>query len=193
MGTKKLVILSLLLALGVVLYVAEALYLPSLPIPGAKLGLANVVTLLVLFLYGWREAIANAVLRTIVGSVAAGTLLTPAFFFSFVGALVSALVMIAVFTFFFGKLSLVGISLAGAVSHNLAQTVLASFLLSHWAIFLQTPLLILIAILAGSFNGLCANCVIARIVSFPKDVLEIETQDDRVIRWAEILSASSRT
>lgn len=192
MQTKKLVILSLLLGAGIALYILEAFYMPSLPVPGAKLGLANIVTLLLLMMYGWRECVANVVVRTIVGSMVTGTFLTPAFFFSFIGALVSTVVMIAVFAKFFGKFSLVGVSLAGAVSHNMAQVTLASLLLSHWGIFLETPFLILIAILTGTFNGVCANYTVKRALSLPKGILEIEGRSDKVILWAEILAASGK-
>ncbi len=181
--TKKFIILSLLLGAGIVLYILEAFYVPSLPVPGAKLGLANIVTLLLLVFYGWRECLFNVVARTIVGSIVTGTFLTPAFFFSFTGAFVSALVMILVFAKFFRKFSLVGISLSGATSHNIAQMVLASFLLSHWGIFLETPFLILIAILTGTFNGVCANYLMKRALSLPEGILEIDRRSDKVLHW----------
>ncbi len=190
MRTKKLVLLSLLLGAGIVLYILEAFYFPALPIPGAKLGLANVVTLLLLVLYGWRECIFNVVARTLIGSVVTGTFLSPAFFFSFIGALVSALVMIAVFATLFGRFSLVGISLAGATTHNMTQMVLASILLSHWGIFMETPFLILFAVLAGTFNGICANHVVKRALSLPKEILEIDIQNDKINSWAKIPAVS---
>jgi heptaprenyl diphosphate synthase len=193
MQTKRMVILSLLLGAGITLYIVEAFYFPGLPIPGAKLGLTNIVTLLLLVLYGWRECIFNVVARTVIGSMITGTFLTPAFFFSFLGALASALIMIIVFAKFFGKLSLVGVSLAGAVTHNMTQMVLASFLLSHPGIFLETPLLILFAVLAGTFNGICANYAIKRALTLPKEILEIDIQDDKVVSWAKIQSASTES
>jgi len=175
--TRKLIILSMLLGVGIVLYIVEAFYVPSLPIPGAKLGLANTVTLLLLVFYGWREVLFNVVMRTIIGSIVTGTFLTPAFFFSVGGALASALVMIIVFAGFFGKFSLVGVSLLGATSHNMTQMVLACLLLSHWGILLETPFLILIAILTGAFNGICANYLIRRALVLPEGILGIDIRD----------------
>lgn len=188
MQTKRLVILALLLGAGITLYMLETLYFPALPIPGAKLGLTNVVTLLLLVLYGWRECIYNVIARTVVGSIVTGTFLTPAFFFSFIGGLASALVMIVVFAKLFGKFSLVGISLVGAATHNLTQLVLASILLNHLGIFLEAPFLIFFAVLAGTFNGVCANYAVKRAVSLPKEILEIDIQDDKVRSWAKIQS-----
>ncbi len=161
----------MLLGAGIALYIVEAFYVPALPIPGAKLGLANIVTLLLLVFYGWREVLLNVVMRTIIGSIVTGTFMTPAFFFSLSGALISALVMIVVFTRFFGKFSLVGVSLLGAVSHNMTQLVLACLLLNQWGILLETPFLILIAILTGAFNGICANYLMRRALTLPEGIL----------------------
>ncbi|MFQ5575269.1 MAG: Gx transporter family protein, partial [Terriglobia bacterium] len=83
--TRKMVVLSFFLGIGVVLYVAELFYFPPLPIPGAKLGLANAVTLILIGLYGWREPLSNSVGRTLVGALVTGTFLTPPFFFSLTG------------------------------------------------------------------------------------------------------------
>jgi heptaprenyl diphosphate synthase len=155
--------LSLLLCLGIVIYVVEAAYLGTPPIPGAKLGLTNLVTLLILFYFGWKESFANVVLRTLLGSLISGTFMTPAFFFSLTGALVSCAAMALVFYTAYGKFSLVGVSLSGAVFHNFAQLVLAALLVGQAAVFLQLPLLLLFAILAGTFNGIVANLVSARL------------------------------
>jgi len=179
--TKKMVILSLLLGAGVALYLLEASYIPSLPIPGAKLGLANIITLILIIFYGWRDCILNVVARTIIGSLITGTFLTPAFIFSFTGALVSTLIMILVYARLFGKFSLVGVSICGAVSHNLVQLMLAVLLLNHWGILMEMPFLIIIAIFTGTFNGMGANYLIRKMLSLPKQVLEISVGDDKVL------------
>lgn len=161
--SQRLVWLSLLLSLGVVLYVVEAAYLGAPPLPGAKLGLTNLVTLIILFFFGWKESLINVVMRTLLGSLITGTFLTPAFFFSLTGGLVSCLVMIAVFHTLYGKLSLVGVSLGGATFHNFAQLVLAGFLVRQAAVFLQFPFLLLFATFSGTVNGVLANLLVARL------------------------------
>lgn len=160
-----MVVLSFFLGIGVVLYVAELFYFPPLPIPGAKLGLANVVTLILIGLYGWREPLSNSVGRTLVGALVTGTFLTPPFFFSLTGASVSFLLMYAVYKRFYGKLSFVGVSVAGAVAHNLSQLLLARIFIGHWGVLVQTPLLILVAIPTGIFNGVIANYLLRRLSS----------------------------
>lgn len=164
MQTRKLVNLALFLALATVLYVVEAVYLPPLPVPGAKLGLSNVVTLILLVLYGWRECLFNAIVRTLLGSLITGLFLTPAFYFSLGGALVSTVIMIWAYGKFYGPFSLVGISLLGSTSHNVTQLFLAVFLLQSWGVFLGLPLLILIAVATGTFNGIVANYVSRRLL-----------------------------
>jgi len=162
-SSRRMVWLSLLLCLGIVIYVIEAVYLGAPPLPGAKLGLTNLVTLVILFYFGWKESIANVLLRTLLGSLLTGTFMTPAFFFSLTGALVSCAVMIFAFYTMYGKFSLVGVSLGGATFHNFSQLTLASLLVKQAAVFLQLPLLLLFAVLAGTFNGVVANLVVARL------------------------------
>ncbi len=158
--TKRIVVLSLFLAFGIVLYVFETLFFPPLPIPGAKVGLTSIVTLLLLCLYSWRECLLNVLFRTIVGSIITGTFLTASFLYSFFGALISALVMIAFCLCFKNKFSLVGISLLGATTHNLTQLFLGVILIGHPGILFQMPFLISAAILTGFFNGFVANLTV---------------------------------
>ncbi len=162
--TRRLVLLSLFLALGIVLYVVETLFLPPFPLPGAKLGLTNVVTLVLLIFYSWRECLYNVLARTILGSLIVGTFLTPAFYLSFGGALMSTFIMIFIFNRFYGKFSLVGVSLTGSTTHNMVQLTLAGALIAHhWGILFQAPFLILIAIPTGAFNGIIATYLVKRL------------------------------
>lgn len=162
-SNQRLVWLSMLLSMGVILYIVEAVYLGAPPLPGVKLGLTNLVTLIILFFFGWRESLFNVVMRTLLGSLITGTFLTPAFFFSLTGGLVSCFVMVAVFYTLYGKLSLVGVSLGGAASHNFAQLILASFLVRQLAVFMQFPLLLLFATFSGMLNGIIANLLVAKL------------------------------
>lgn len=171
-NSKRLVVLAFFLGLGILLYLIEFLFLPQLPFPGAKLGLANLVTLLLLALYTWRECMFNAIARTILGALLIGTFFTPAFLFSITGAIIATLTMIFVYNKYYGKFSFVGISLAGAVAHNLAQLVLASIFIAHWGIFLKTPFILAVAIPTGIFNGVLANKFLKRLANLPLEVKE---------------------
>lgn len=163
MELKKWLGLAVFLAAGIVLYMVEALYFPPLPIPGAKLGLANLITLLILAQYSWRDCIFNVIARTVVGALITGTFLTPPFFFSLAGVLASTAAMIVVYTLLYGRFSMVGVSIVGAVVHNLAQLWLAVYILGHLGILLQLSLLIWLAVATGTFNGVAANYAARRL------------------------------
>jgi heptaprenyl diphosphate synthase len=88
---KRILYISVLIALASVLQIVESLF-PH-PLPWLRLGLANIITLTSLVIFGYAIAVQVAVLRTILSSFILGTFLTPGFFLSFSGALMSALVM----------------------------------------------------------------------------------------------------
>jgi heptaprenyl diphosphate synthase len=123
-----------------------------LPIPGVKLGLANIVTLLAIYLFGAKEGLAISVLRVLFVSFLSGTFLSVGFFLSLSGATISALVMASLKNFV-PSLSLVGISIAGAVTHNVAQLLAASVLIQTGYIFFYLPVLLLAGLPTGLSTG----------------------------------------
>jgi len=157
-GHPDIVRVALLVAAAAVLQVAES-FIPY-PVPGVRIGLANVVTLVALVRLGRGEAIRISFLRTVIGSVFMGTFLSPTFLLSLSGALASALAMAGLH--FLGektpaRFSLLGISLAGAVTHMLAQVLVAYFLLIRAAaIVTLMPWLALAAVATGLLTGVVA-------------------------------------
>jgi heptaprenyl diphosphate synthase len=125
-----------------------------IPLPGAKLGLANLVTLLAISLFGFQEGILVALLRVILSSLVTGTFLTIAFFLSLAGAINSACFMGFLYRYQPRYFSLIGVSVAGAVAHNLGQFVVAYLIIGHRGLFLYLPYLTLFALPTGFFNGL---------------------------------------
>lgn len=147
--------LGLLVALGLVLQILEGLLPPILPIPGAKLGLANLATLIALILLGPWDALAVNVLRCLLGGLLRG---------SFVGLTISlgagtaaTLVMAALYVLPFSPLSVTGISIAGAVTHNAAQLGVAIWLVGFPGLLHLLPYLLLIAVPTGFFIGIMAQ------------------------------------
>lgn len=161
---RRIASMALLLALGTAIYVAEVAFSPPWPLPGAKLGLANVVTLVVLALYGRRAAGLQAVARTVLGSLLTGTLLSPAFAFSLAGALAALAAMIAVLAVGGRIFSLVGVSVSGSVAHVTAQMAVAVLLVGHIGVLVELPYLTLVAVLTGCFTGLLAQLSVGRLV-----------------------------
>jgi heptaprenyl diphosphate synthase len=161
-STRRLVYLSLLLAMATSLHVLEGLFPIPLPFPGVKLGLANIVTLLVLYLYDLRAAMTVAMARVLLGSLLGGTFFAPAFFLGLTGAVISTLIM-ALLVKKTTCFSPFGISLSGAVGHNLGQLVMASFLLQNQAIFFYLPILLLGAIPTGLVTGYLLQGLLDRL------------------------------
>jgi heptaprenyl diphosphate synthase len=135
----------------------------SIPIPFFRLGLANVVTLLILIAYGIPEALAVVILRVFVGSLLLGTLFQPNFFFSLCGGLGSALVMGAVFRFGSGWFGLVGISILGAFAKNAVQLCLAYVIWVRQAkILTLMPLFFIFSVVAGTLVALLTSALLSR-------------------------------
>ncbi len=160
---KELSTAALLLAAGIIIQGVEALYLPSLMIPGAKLGLANSITMLAIILFGWREVLTHVALRTTAVSLITGTFLSTTYLYSLTGALLSAVVMLLVYRHLYGPLSYVGVSICGALVHNLTQLTLSIFILGHIGIVSLLPWLLGFALLTGTGNGTLVNIVGPRL------------------------------
>jgi len=150
-----------LLMLAVGIHVLESA-LPGLG-PWFKPGLANIVTLVALVMLGPKEALMLAVARVVVGAAFIGTLFTPTFIMSLNGAVAAALVMLAAWRIIPG-ISLIGISLLGAVAHMLVQfaTVEALFI-QQSALFYLLPPFLLVAALTGWLNGVAAQYITDRL------------------------------
>ncbi|NBJ14418.1 MAG: Gx transporter family protein [Dehalobacter sp. 4CP] len=155
-STKKLAVIAILVAQASVLHYIESMFPSPLPIPGVKLGLANIITLVALVVFDFKTALQITVLRTVLGSLLSGTLFGMGFFMSFLGAVAAAVVM-AVLLHLFTGLSMVGISVAGAVAHNLGQLAMAALVLRFSGIFFYLPVMLLFSVPTGIITGIIIN------------------------------------
>jgi heptaprenyl diphosphate synthase len=163
---RALVNTAMLITMASILHVIEGL-LPPIPVTGAKLGLANIVTLTALVMYGPKNAFVVALGRTLLGSLFSTGIISPGFVMSFSGAMLSWALMSLLRHFAKDYFSLVGLSLAGAVAHNLAQLFIASFLLENIGTFALFPLLMIFAVPTGIMVGLAAGCLIRALSQIP--------------------------
>jgi heptaprenyl diphosphate synthase len=161
-STRRLVFLSILVALGAVLHVVEGMFPIPLPLPGVKLGLANIVTLFAICLYGLRGGVAVATARVLLGSLMGGIFLSPGFLLALSGAILSTLVMAWLFKHT-SCFSVIGISMAGAVTHNMGQLLAASLILRSSAVFYYLPVLLLAAIPTGLITGYILRSLLDRL------------------------------
>ncbi len=142
------------MALALVAWVVEAQIPVPLPVPGAKLGLANIIVLTAVVRLGLADALLVNVLRVVLGSLVTGTFGNPSFFMALAGGTASALVMGLMWTSLERRVSLVGVSLAGAFVHNAAQVAAAVVLVGHPAVLAYLPYLLLFSLPTGLLVGI---------------------------------------
>lgn len=154
---------AILSAYALVVYGFEGL-LPT-PVPWLRLGLANIITLTALLVYGFRTAMMVTLIRVILGSMFTGTFLGPAFMLSLAGGVSSTAAMGLVRVLFKGLFGPVGLSLIGAFVHNAAQLAIAYFLFIRRieAVLLISPILLLMGTITGGVNGIISGLMINSI------------------------------
>ena len=155
--TQKIVVISLLISLGLVLHLVESFFPLTAVVPGAKLGLANIVSLIAISLFGFTASLQIVVFRVVLGSLLAGTFMTINFYLSFSGGVLSFILMYLAYYFLKDYLSLIGISIIGAVAHNTAQITAAYYIIANRGIFYYLPFLILLALPTGFGVGLVSH------------------------------------
>lgn len=156
--TKKTTIMAFCIALAMILSYVES-QIPSLiPIPGVKMGLANIVVVFALYRLGGKQAIVISLIRVFLLALMFGSLVSIAY--SFAGALLSLSSM-----FLLKKTNLfscVAISVVGGVSHNLGQILMAMLILQTSAIKYYFPYLMISGILSGIMIGVIGGVIINR-------------------------------
>ena len=162
-GTKRLAVLAMFTAIALTIFVAEAQIPPVVPIPGVKLGLANIVTLYALYALGFPSALAILFVRCTLGALFAGN--ASALLFSLLGGL-SALLVMALLS---GakKLSIFGVSIAGAAAHNCGQVCAALITLGSTAPLYYLPFLLLVSLFTGALSGLITAFLFRAMVHTP--------------------------
>lgn len=150
--TNKMIFLSLLVSIGLALSVLESAIPIPIPVPGAKLGLSNMVILITLVLFGFKEGLIVGVLKSIVFVLVTGSV--SSLFYSLSGAILSCAIMYIVYKKFSNIFSLIGVSILGAVAHNFAQVTVAVIMMNNLKIYSYLPVLLLISLFTGYFVGL---------------------------------------
>ena len=159
MKTRKLTLTALLTAIALTIFMVEAQIPPIVPLPGVKLGLANIVTVFAVFALGWKEAAAILFCRIFLGAVFAGNF--SSIFYSAAGGLGAILVTILLRLVLTNRQIWVAGSL-GAVAHSVGQVCMAVFITGTPGIFVYLPPLAAVSILTGLFTGLCAQFLVNR-------------------------------
>jgi len=152
---KRITRLAMLTAVALVLGYLDGLLQPLIPVPGAKLGLANVVTLVVLLSMTFWDALIILVIRTVSLAFLFGRITS--LFYALPAGLMSLIVMVVLLRLFKKDSGIISISMISAVVHNMTQLVVAIFFLGSEKVLYMAPWLILLAVPAGLFVGFSAK------------------------------------
>ena len=153
--TKKLALCAVLTALALGLSTLESLFPVSVlvPLPGIKLGLANIVTVFALYRLGDIPALAILIVRCLLGAMFAGN--ASALLFSLMGGVLAMLTMIVLRRV--RGLSVYGVSIAGAAAHNIGQICAAMVVLGGTAVLGYLPVLLGVSLITGTLTGFVAS------------------------------------
>ena len=157
--TKQLTLCAVLAALALALSYVEGMFPLPVPLPGFKLGLANIVTVYALYALGAMPALAILLVRVLLGAMFAGN--ASALIYSLLGGFAAMPAMIALKRF--DKLSVYGVSVGGAAAHNCGQVAAAVLTLGSTAPLAYLPVLLMSGMIAGLFTGLCAQALVNRM------------------------------
>jgi len=160
---KKLVLNSVLISLAMILSYVERLFPVTLiiPLPGVKIGLANIVTVFALFYLDAKSAIIINIIRCMLVSILFGSV--SSFLFSIFGTAASLLVMIALMPGCGKYFSMSGISIAGAAAHNIGQIVAAFILIRSTGIFSYLTILLISSIFTGFLTSVVSSSLLTHI------------------------------
>lgn len=159
MKTRKLTGLALLSAIALTIFLVEAQIPPIVPLPGVKLGLANIVTVFTVFSIGGKEAACVLFVRIFLGAVFAGNFST--ILYSAAGGGCAILVTILLRKILTKKQLWVAGAL-GAVAHSVGQMAMAIFVTGTPSVIVYLPAMIAVSIVTGLFTGLCAQLLVNR-------------------------------
>ena len=158
---RRMLLIALLVAMELALAAVESMLPPLLQLPGIKLGLANIITLVAFAMLPKRQVALVVSMRLVLAGLILGSFLTPVFWISCGGGALSFCVMAVLH----GRrlISVIGVSLAGAASHNLGQLAVVYLLLDNGGVFYYLPWLLIWSIPMGLFTGYSAGSAISAL------------------------------
>ena len=151
---NRIIFVSLLVAIGLALSVIESSIPIPIAIPGARLGLSNMVILVSLVIFGFKEAFSISILKSILLMLVTGSV--SSFFYSITGAILSSITMFLAYRYMSNIFSLIGVSILGALAHNAGQVSVAALILNNIKVFSYLPMLLLLSLFTGYFVGLAS-------------------------------------
>ncbi|SKA87846.1 heptaprenyl diphosphate synthase [Caloramator quimbayensis] len=159
--TQNMIFISILVAQALVLYIVETMIPVPFITPGAKLGLANIITVVSLYSLSLADTFLVVILRIILSTLLVGSL--SSFFFSLSGGILSLLVMFILKKFGKENVSIIGVSVMGSVFHNIGQILVASITVQNIRIIAYLPVLMIAGIGTGIFVGITSKFLLVHL------------------------------
>ena len=156
---RKNIFLSLCVIVAVALNFFETVIGTGSIVPGIKIGISNIVVLLILYVFGFKDALLLSAFKSILTSLLFGTGVS--FIYSLCGGLLSV-IMMAVIKKLKG-VSSIGISMSGSFMHITAQIFIAFIILNSKAVFYYYPVLLSLSVITGFINGYLVNLILKKI------------------------------
>ena len=157
MNVKKLTTLAMLTAISMIVFLIEAQIPLPFAIPGVKLGIANVITLFALWMYGWKEAGAVLIVRIVLGNLIVGNVM--GMLYSLAGGLLCWIVM-SLLKPHMNRNQIWIMSIFGAIAHNAGQLLVAIAITETLEVAWYGVVLLIAGIITGFFTGQCAQAVL---------------------------------
>ncbi|MDD3894877.1 MAG: Gx transporter family protein [Syntrophomonadaceae bacterium] len=161
MGNKRNAVIIILVCNAILISLLELIIPVPIPLPGVKLGLANIITIIAIAFLDLKAVLMIVLLRCLVVAVLSKGLMMLAFSLS--GGLLSALMMWLVFKKLPNVFSIKGISIIGAITHNTAQVMVASLILKETIVFYYLPILLVSSIVTGLITGSISELTVREI------------------------------
>lgn len=160
LSNRKIAGISVMLALSLIMFMVENFF-PPLFIPGAKLGLGNIFSLIAMCVYSPAYALLLSVLRCVLGNLIVGSL--SSMLYGLCATIVSSCVGIVLYKFVFPRISLISVSITMAVIHNSVQCVVFCFVSATYQSITYLPYLILLGAVSGFATGFASLLLIKKI------------------------------
>lgn len=158
---QKLTLFAMLCALAIVFHYVESMVVIPLPVPGFRLGLANILSLIALYYFDARALFTIGIVRVLFASLLSGMLFATSFWLSLAGMLLSALAMtIARHCSCF---SIYGVSVLGSAAHCVAQVMVVTWIYQQFFMQALLPILVALSIPTGLLIAMLADQVLKRL------------------------------
>lgn len=159
MKTRNVATYGMLIALAFILSYIESIIPIPVPIPGIKIGLANLVVITALFTMGTKQAFVLSMIRIVLVGFTFGNLST--MMFSFAGGMLSWLLMVAAKRW--KRFSMTGVSILGGIGHNIGQILVAMWVINSSVLLYYLPFLIISGLITGAVIGIVGALITANI------------------------------